>query len=91
MTVKRATDECSMIAEYIKALGDQDLNNLEMLLNDVFMGGCIPKWVGSKKIVEKLPTRGNYKCSVQIVYDGVKREMCGREWHDRRYTRGFQN
>ena len=25
-------------------------------------------------IVEKISTRGNYKCSVQVVYDGVKRE-----------------
>ena len=44
---------------------------------------------GEQERVEKLSTRGNYKCRVQVVYDGVKREntwMGGREWHDRRYT-----
>ena len=48
---------------------------------------------GKQGRVEKLLTSGNYKCSVQVVYDGVKREnkwMGGREWHARRYTRGFQ-
>ena len=60
-----------MIAEYIKALGDQDLNNLMRLLNDVLMGGCIPKeWKESRVVlvhkggkqerVEKLSTSGNY-------------------------------
>ena len=39
----KPTDESGMIAEYIKALGDQDLNNLIRLLNDVLMGGCIPR------------------------------------------------
>ena len=48
------------------------------------MGGCIPKeWKESRVVlvhkgeqerVEKLSTSGNYKCSVQVVYDGVKRE-----------------
>ena len=40
---------------------------------------------------EKLSTSGNHKYSVQVVYDGVKREnkwMGGREWHAMRYTRG---
>ena len=32
-----------MIAEYVKALWDQDLNNLTRLLNDVLLGGCTPK------------------------------------------------
>ena len=32
-----------MIAKNVKTLGDQDLNNLMRLLNDVLMGGCIPK------------------------------------------------
>ena len=48
---------------------------------------------GKQERVEKLSTRGNYYCSVQVVYDGVKREnkwMCGREWHARRYTGGFR-
>ena len=61
-----------MIAEYVKSLGDQDLNNLMRLLNDVLMGGCIPKeWKESRVVlvhkgggkqerVEKLSTSGNY-------------------------------
>ena len=41
-----------MIAEYVKALGDQDLNNLMRLLNDVLMGGCILKeWKGSRVVL----------------------------------------
>ena len=75
---EKATDERGMLAEYIKALGDRDLNNLRSWLND---GG------GGER-VEKLSTRGNYNCSVQVVYDGVKREnklMGGRD------TRGLQN
>ena len=91
-----------MIAEYIKALGDQDLNNLMRLLNDVLMGGCIPKeWKesrvllvhkgGGQERVEKVSTSDNYYCSVQVVYDGVKRDnkwMGGREWNARRYMGG---
>ena len=37
MKENKATDESGMIAEYVKALGDQDLNNLRRLLNDVLM------------------------------------------------------
>ena len=49
MNENEATDESRMVAEYIKALEDQDLNNLMRLLNDVLMGGCIPKeWKESK-------------------------------------------
>ena len=43
MKENKTTDESGMIAEYIKALGDQDLNNLMRSLNEVLMGGCIPK------------------------------------------------
>ena len=43
MKENKATYESGMIAEYIKALEDQDLNNLRRLLNDVLMEGCIPK------------------------------------------------
>ena len=40
-----------MIAEYVNALGDQDLNNLMRLLNDVLMEGCIPKeWKESRVV-----------------------------------------
>ena len=42
MKENKATDESGIIAEYIKALGDQDLNNRMKLLNDVLMAGCIP-------------------------------------------------
>ena len=38
MKENKATDESGMISEYIKAPGDQDLNNLIGLLNDVLMG-----------------------------------------------------
>ena len=55
-----------------------------MFLNDVLSGGCIPKeWKesrvvlvhkgGSKKEL-KIMDCGNYKCHVEVVYDGVKRE-----------------
>ena len=39
---------------------------------------------GKPERVVKLSTLGNYNCSVQVVYDGIKREniwMGGREWH----------
>ena len=51
MKENKTTDESGMIAEYIKALGDQDLNNLMRLLNDVLMGGCIPKEGKESRIV----------------------------------------
>ena len=55
MKENKATDESGMIAKYIKALGDQDLNNRMRLLNDVLMGRCIPKeWKeGSVVLVHK--------------------------------------
>ena len=31
-----------MITEYLKALGEQDVQNLKKLLNEVLSGGCIP-------------------------------------------------
>ena len=41
-----------LIAEYAKALGDQDLNNLMRLLNDVLMGRCIPtEWKASRVLL----------------------------------------
>ena len=45
------------------------------------------------KGLKKVPTSGNYKGIVQVVYDVVKRKnkwMGGREWHTWRYIRGFQ-
>ena len=38
----KATYESGMIAEYLKALGERDVHNLKMLLNEVLSGGCIP-------------------------------------------------
>ena len=35
MKENKATDESGMIAEYIKALGEQDLKNSRVLMNDV--------------------------------------------------------
>ena len=94
-----------MIAEYVKALGDQDLNNLMRLLNEVLMGGCIPKeWKesrvvlmhkgGSKKELKNYRPVAIINVVCKFFYDGVKREnkwMGGREWHARRYTGGFQS
>ena len=51
-----------MIAEYIKALWDQDLNNLMRLLNDVLMGGCIPKEWNESRIV-LVPKGGGERAS----------------------------
>ena len=52
MKENKATDESGMIAEYVKVLGDQDLNNLRRLLNDVLMGGCIAKeWKESRVVL----------------------------------------
>ena len=101
MKENNATDESGMIAEYVKALGDQDLNNLRRLLNDVLMGGCIPKeWKESRVVlVHKGGSKKelkNYRpvAIINVVCKLFMREnkwMGGREWHARRYTGGFQN
>ena len=52
MKENKATDKSGMIAEYVKSLGDQDLNNLMRLLNDVLMGVCILKeWKESRVVL----------------------------------------
>ena len=52
MKENKTTDESGMIAEYVKALEDQELNNLMRLLNYVLMGGCIPKeWKESRVVL----------------------------------------
>ena len=52
MKVNKATDESGMIAEYIKALGEQDLKNLRVLMNDVLSGESIPnKWKESRVVL----------------------------------------
>ena len=46
--------------------------------NDVLMGGCIPMvWKKGRVVLREearksLLTSGHYKCSVHVVYDGVK-------------------
>ena len=44
MKEDKATDNNNngMIAEYVKALGEWDVHNLRMLLNEVLSGGCMP-------------------------------------------------
>ena len=34
--------ESGMIAEYLKVLGERDVHNLRILLNEVLIGGCTP-------------------------------------------------
>ena len=52
MKVNKATDESGMIAEYIKALGEQDVKNLSVLMNDVLSGESISKeWKESREVL----------------------------------------
>ena len=52
MKVNKATDESGMIAEYIKALGEQDLKKLRVLMNDVLSGESIPnEWEESRVVL----------------------------------------
>ena len=52
MKGNKATYESGMKAEYINALGEWDVHNLRMLLNDVLSGGCIPKeWKESRVVL----------------------------------------
>ena len=52
MKVNKATDESGMIADCIKALGEQDLKNLKVLMNDVFSGESIPnEWKESRVVL----------------------------------------
>ena len=52
MKENKETYESGMVAECVNALGDQDLNNLMRLLNDVLMGGCIPnEWKESRVVL----------------------------------------
>ena len=42
----------AMISEYLKALGERDVHNLRMLLNEVLSGGCIPnEWKESRVVL----------------------------------------
>ena len=52
MKGNKSTDESGMIAEYIKALGEQDLKKLRVLMNDVLSGESIPKeWKESRVVL----------------------------------------
>ena len=52
MKENKATDESGMIAEYLKALGERDVHNLRMFLNEVFSGGCIQnEWKESRVVL----------------------------------------
>ena len=65
MNENKSTDRSGMIAEYIKALGDKDLNNLRGMLNYVFMGGCIPmEWKESRVL---LVHKGESKKELKIT------------------------
>ena len=67
MKVNKATDESGMIAEYIKALGEQDLKNVRVLMNDVLSGVSIPKeWKDSRVVL--VHKGGSKKEVVVVVY-----------------------
>ena len=53
MKENNVTDhESGIIAEYIKALGEQNLKNVRVLMNDVLSGECIPKeWKESRVVL----------------------------------------
>ena len=55
MKENKATDESGLMAEYIKALREQDLNNLRVFMNDVLTSASIPKECkyGSVMLVHK--------------------------------------
>ena len=61
----KATDESGMIAEYIKALAEQDSNNLRVFLNAVLSGGCIPKEWKESRVV--LVHKGGSKKGLKII------------------------
>ena len=42
MKDNKVTDESGMIAEYLKALGEHNLKNLRVLMNDMLSGESIP-------------------------------------------------
>ena len=51
MKENKATDESGVIAEYIKALGEQDLKNLSVRMNYVLSGECIPNEWKENRVV----------------------------------------
>ena len=51
MKENKATDESGMIADYIKALGEQVLKNLRVLMNEVLSGESIPKEWKENRVV----------------------------------------
>ena len=90
MKENKATDESGMIAEYLKAMGERDVHNLSMLLNDVLSGGCIPnEWKegrvvlvhkgGSKKELKnyRQVTIINVMCKLFIMMVREREQMNG--------------
>ena len=64
MKENKATDESGMIAEYLKSLGERDVHNLRMLLNEVLSGGCIPnEW---KESIDVLVHKHNGGCKKEL-------------------------
>ena len=51
MKENKATYESGMIAEYIKALGEQDLKNLMVFIDYVLSGECISKELKESRVV----------------------------------------
>ena len=78
MKVNKATDEGGMNAEYIKAIGEQDLKNLRVLMNDVLSGESRPKeWKEIRVYVVLLHKGGrkkdvsNYRpiANINVIFD----------------------
>ena len=94
--VNKATDESGMISEYIKALGEQDLKNLRVLMNDVLSGESIPnEWKESRVVlVHKGGSKkevSNYrpiaiinvicKLFMMLIRYSINGWVGGREWY----------
>ena len=60
MKKNKATDESGMIAEYIKALGEQGLKNLRVFMNDMLSGEYI-----SNRYEDALVHKGRSKKQVR--------------------------
>ena len=74
MKENKATDESGMIAEYIKAPGEQGLKNLRVLMNDVLSGESIPnEWKESRVVlVHKGGSKKEVRNYIPIAIINVK-------------------
>ena len=99
----KATEESSMVTEYIKTLSESDLKNLRVLLNDVLSGEWVEnEWNESKVVLvhkggSKKEVRNywpiaiiNVKCKLlmMLVRDSINGWL--EECYAGWYTRGFQ-